>query len=293
MGYLFLALAVLCGGIKGYCGKFTGNIMNGFKDAALANTLRMVLCVAIGLIIVLATGASFAVSTATALICILSGIATSVFVVSWLVIVKRGAYMMIDVFLMLGTLVPIVFGKILFNENIGINQTVGISIIFVAVLIMCSYNNSIKQKLDVRSFLLLMLCGTANGFADLSQKLLVKTTAEMPVSTFNLYTYFVSAIVLFLFYVLTKGDAEQSSFKKVKKASPYIVIMSVCLFAYSFLKTIAARYLDSSVLYPLAQGSGLVLSTFMSAVFFKERLTKKCVTGVCIAILGMVVLNLF
>lgn len=293
MGYLFLMLAVLCGAIKGCCGKFTGNITSGFKDASLANTVRMVMCVAVGLVIVICTGATFLLSVMPLLICVMSGVATSFFVVSWLVIVKRGAYMMIDVFLMLGTLVPILFTTAFFGENVAFHQIIGIGIIFAAVAIMCSYNNSIKEKMSLRSFLLLVLCGVSNGFADLSQKLIIKLSPQTSIATFNFYTYLVSAIVLLGFFLFVGGKESRESILRVKKTIPYIVIMSVCLFAYSFLKTVAARYLDSSVLYPLSQGLSLVASSLMSVVIFKERLNAKGITGIVIAIIGMLVLNLF
>ena len=50
MGYLFLAIALLAGATKGYCGKMTSGYVNEYKDAMLANTIRMVFCVLIGFI---------------------------------------------------------------------------------------------------------------------------------------------------------------------------------------------------------------------------------------------------
>lgn len=46
-----------------------------------------------------------AVDAKTLAITALSGVTTSLFVVFWLISVKRGAYMMLDVFLMMGVIV--------------------------------------------------------------------------------------------------------------------------------------------------------------------------------------------
>ena len=77
---------------------------------------------------------------------------------------------MLDVFLMLGTLVPIISGRILFAEVIGIRKIIGLTVLVAAVIIMCSYNNSVKAKFTPSSFILLVLCGISNGVTDLSQK---------------------------------------------------------------------------------------------------------------------------
>ena len=71
----------------------------------------------------------------------------------------------------------------------------------------------------------------------------------------------------------------------------YIVIMSVMLIANSYFKTKAATHLDSAQLYPLTQGLALILSTLMASVFFKEKLTLKCVVGIFIAFIGLIVTN--
>lgn len=87
MGYLFLALALAAGSIKGYCGKQTSGYVNEYKDAMLANTLRMGFCIIIGFVMIAVQGdiPLLKVSPTMLAICAMSGITTSIFVVSWLV----------------------------------------------------------------------------------------------------------------------------------------------------------------------------------------------------------------
>ena len=142
MGYLFLAISLLAGAAKGYCGKMTSGYVQGYKDAMFANTIRMIFCILIGLGMILLDGSINDIVPSASLLAVsaLSGITTSVFVVCWLISVKKGAYMMLDVFLMLGVLVPLLAGKLFFNESIKTTQWIGIGILFIAVYIMCSYN---------------------------------------------------------------------------------------------------------------------------------------------------------
>ena len=79
----------------------------------------------------------------------------------------------------------------------------------------------------------------------------------------------------------------------IKPVFIYILIMSVCLFSYSYFKTIAAQYLNSVQLYPLAQSGSLILSTVMSAALFHERLSVKCIVGIVLSFAALIVINVF
>lgn len=297
MGYIFLLISLFAGTAKGFCGKKTSGYVSGFKDAMLANTVRMVICIIIGALFVVLGGetAKLRPNCQTILISALSGVATSVFVVCWLVSVKKGAYMMLDVFLMLGVLVPIILSRIFFAEEIGLNSKIGLGILLAAVIIMCSYNNSIKEKMTASSFVILVLCGLAGGVTDFSQKLFVKSVQGGSVSVFNFYTYVFSALTLVLFFVILsirdKNTSSGNGFAAIKPIFGYISLMSLFLFINSFFKTKAAVYLDSAQLYPMNQGMALVLSSLMSAVCFKEKLTAKCIIGLVVSFIGLIVIN--
>lgn len=297
MGYLFLALALLAGSTKGYCGKKTSGFVREYKDAMFTNFVRMVLCILISFLLLALSGrlSLLAVDLNVVLITLLSGVTTSVFVVAWLLAVRRGAYMMLDVFLMLGVIVPLLLSEFLFDEKIRLNQWAGLLVLLVAVVIMCSYNNQIKEKMSLKSLGLLVLCGIANGLTDFSQKLYVKTVADSSAAVFNFYTYIFSALVLLVFYLGAKATDKTGSSSEtdvLRRVGGYVAVMSVCLFLNSYFKTMAAGILPSAILYPLSQGASLILSSFMSMLFFKEKLTAKCITGIALSFAGLLIINL-
>lgn len=297
MGYLFLVISLFASSATGYCGKKTSGYVNGYMDAMMANTIRMILCILIGAVMI-AVGENAAQLKPTPYmiaISALSGISTSICVVSWLISVKKGAYMMLDVFLMLGVLVPIIAGRLLFGEAIKPTQWLGIGVLFVAVMIMCSYNNSIKEKMSISAVVLLIICGTANGLTDFSQKLFVMEMPDVPIAVFNFYTYVFSAAVLIIFYTVfsIKNNLQGTSpgRRGVKKIFGYIAVMAIGQFVNSYFKTKAAVFLGSAQLYPLHQGLILILSSIMSTLLFHERLTVKCIVGLVIAFFGLIIIN--
>lgn len=296
MGYLFLSIALLTGAIKGYCGKKTSSAVTGVSGALLANFLRMLLCIVIGFAIICFQKdvSSLKVSPGVLGISLLSGASLSAFVVTWLLSVRKGAYMMVDVFLMLGTVIPMSVSALLFQEKIELNQIIGFAILVAAALVMCSYNNSIKEKMSASAFLVLLMCGITSGVADLSQKIFVKNSDGFSNAVFNFYTYVFSALVIFICYFAVKGkkDGNETTLKSIKRVFGYISVMSLCLFLNSYFKTEAALYLPASILYPMAQGCSLILATAVAAVFFKEKVTAKAVLGISLAFVGMLIMNL-
>ena len=294
MGYLLIAISLVAGATKGYCGKMTSGYVNKYSDAMFANLIRMILCILIGFLMIAFSFdiPKLAITKKVFFITLLSGITTSGFVVFWLVSVKRGAYMMLDVFLMLGVMIPLIGSSIKYNETIRPVQWIGLVILFVSVIIMCSYNNSIKSKMSLSSLLLLIACGISNGLVDFSQKLFVKEASQTPISVFNFYTYLFSAIVLAVFYFIFKKQEKSNGEKAdILHIFGYITIMSICLFAYSYFKTKAANYLPSAQIYPLSQGLGLIISSFMSALLFHEKLTAKCITGIAMSFVALIFIN--
>ena len=295
MGYLFLSFALICGAVKGFCGKKISGYAENIKSAVFLNLIRMLLCIVFSFVIIVFSAdigyLSFDINIV--LISTMSGIGTAFFVVSWLLAVRKNAYMMLDVFLMLGTLVPIVTGYLIYSEPVGMRQIIGFALLLMAVLTMCSYNNTVKEKLSLGSVFLLICCGLMNGIASASQKVYVNTFPETPISIFNLYTYVFASIVLFLFFVFTSGK-EHIKFNDdgSKKTYVFICIMAVALSLHSYFSTMAASYLDSVRLYPLSQGASLIISTLMASILFKEKLTFKAIIGIVSSFIALLIINL-
>ena len=304
MGYLFLSVSVLSGSIKGFVAKKISDKTSGIKSAVLTNFIRMLFCIPVGLLFVLVDGGigNLAVDKKVLAIAALAGITTSVFIVSWLLAVQKSAYTAVDTFLAMGLLVPILLSFAFYQERISCSQIIGLVLLLTAVLLMTLYSNQVKTKLTVFSLLLLLIVGFANGLTDFTQKIFQYNNAEAaPASVFNLYIYVFSAITLLLVFLCLKekkpphaalvDDKQPSAWDKRKTL--YIAIMAIFLFCNTYFKTLAAERLSAVQLYPLAQGSSLVLSLLMSAFFFKEKIKPLCIVGLTVLFAGLLLINVF
>ncbi len=302
MGYLFTALAVLSGAAKGYFGKKTSGLITALSSAILFNAVRMLICVPIGLFAVFISSGSFAAAEISAkqlLIFLLSGISTSVFVVVWLLVIRRGAYMLVDVFLTAGVIIPIMLCAVFFGEPVRANHAAGMILLIISAYIMCSYNNKIREKLDVRAYALLILCGAANGLSSFSQKWFRYSSPDAGIPVFNLYTYMVSSLLLFIIWGairIRSGSSPRGGSvvgtKQTLMLGAYVSVMSVCIFLNTLFSTAAAGILPAAELYPLMQGGGLSVSMLMSHFLFREKINVRCVIGVILTFVSLLMINL-
>ena len=302
MAYILGLLALLMNSIKGYCGKKTSGVINTFSNTILFTLARMIICISIGLFLIWIKFKTFSSITADSTLIIvsaISGIASAAFVVSWIVSIRTGSYMMVDVFLTLGVSIPLIACRIIYNEPLEISHGIGFVLLVFAAYVMSSYNKSIgKARLTQKSLILLALCGFSNGVNLFCQKFF-NYECQSDIYTYNFYTYVFSSVALLIFWSLlyiTKANRQTGEEKNkipLLRLSVYVFLMAVCLFLNSLFTTAAAQTLTASQLYPFMQGGNLVFSMLMSAVFFKEGITKKSVFGCALTFLALLFINIF
>ena len=296
-GYIFLMLALIFGLIKAYCGKQTSSAAVHLYDAIVINTVRMVLCILIGVIFILFEREYSVISRSQKVfgIALLCGLGTASFTVCWLLSVRTKAYMLVEVFVMAGSIIPLTLCAALYKEPVSITQVLAISLLLAAVYCMCTSKTDEKVRFSTKSLLVLILCAVSSGISDFSQKLFVLECGNDNISLFNLYVYLFSAVALLLAsFVIAKTKKQEhrtSRLKIVKPVLGYISVMSLCLFLNSYFKTLAAAHMDAVLLYPLNQGCAVVLSLAMSVIVFKENPSFKAIIGIALAAAAVILLS--
>lgn len=297
MGYLFLALSLFCGAAKAYTSKKMSNTTENFGDAMAVSIVRMLFCTVIGAMLTAIGGnvKFFAVNGEIITVAALSGISTSLFIVTWLLAVKTNPYMRVEVFLMLSVAIPMFCGKIFYNENVRLNQIIGFAILVIATLIMSSAEKNKKGNL-ILNFGILAVCGIANGVTEFTQKMFVYSNkTDIPLSLFNFYTYVFSTAFLFIVYVIyqRKNKIPASHTKKLLSGNIiYVIIVAVGYFASVYFLTKAAMLIESAELYPLNRGASLIIASLMSSMLLKEKLSVKSVAGIVISFVGLLIINM-
>ncbi len=301
MGWFLIGVVLLSGAAKGFCGKKSSYAIETASDSMAINVLRMTLCILFGLVLALVEGGagSLVPNGATLATAFSFGLFSSLFVIGWLLSVRSGAYMMVEVFLFLGSTLPVLLSALFLGRGVRWYELLGIGILLCAVYLMSAYQKTVKGKLTPRALGLLLLAGGASGLSDFSQKLFRVYAPEAGNALFQLYGYLFAAGFLLLVCLFLRrreraaGAVLQSPRILFRRIFWYILVMAVCLFLHSYAKTAANDYFAPAELYPMTQGGAVLLSLLMSALFFRERVNLRCIVGISLAMLGLFFLNLF
>ena len=298
MGYLFLTLALSAGGVKAFCGKKISGKTPTLKNAILTNFVRMLFCIVFGfLFVVILDGASALSMDKNAIwLAFGGGLATCVFLVSWLLAMRKNAYMTVEAFVLSSMLIPVLLKLIFYGETVGVYQWIGLSILLFSVFLMSIYNKQSKGKVSVLGLVLLPVVCLGNGLNLFTQNLFKQEFSSFSAAAFNFYVYLFAAALLGIAYFFTpekameEGEEKEPLFDRGKLL--YIAVMAVCLFCNSYFLTLANGYLPAVKLNPLANVAALLIGSVLSVVCFKEKLKTVSVIGISLMIIGVIFINL-
>lgn len=300
MGYLFLSLALGGNILKAFCGKKTSSFMKTVSDAFSFSSIRLGLSALFGIFFMipdlLKNGLGLLAFDIELLpTFLLSAVANVGMVITWLIVVRSGVLVLLDVSALCGLLLPLILSQIFYAENIETNHIIGLILLFAAALLIASYNNSIKTKLNPKSILLLLGFAISNGFIDFSQKIFRKQTQTVPSSVFNFYTLLIAFAILFIISIIlnaNRKDTENSKLQINPKALLHISLMAVGLCVVTLFKTLAAGELNAALVFPFFQGTVIISNAILGAVCFKEKLSFKSVLGLILITAGLLIMNL-
>ena len=300
IGYLLLSISIFGAVVKGYLGKKISLKVSNPIDTVAINVVRIALCVFISGVLALFEGNFnnlLSVSNETLKISFLSGVSTSIFLITWLLSSKSESYMLINVFSNAGIIIPLLLSSIFYKEQVTLLQWLGVIILLLAVYFMISFNNTLKGKLTPVAALLLIICTITNGLNDyFSGKAFSYIKANDTKSVYSFYSYlfcFAFLLLVFIIYHLnSKKTLEKRQIIKIKPLLLPIIVLSVCLFLNTYFKTAAGEHLTSIQLYPVNIGFILILSTLTSAIFFNEKPNSKCVIGLIFNFIAIMIINL-
>lgn len=293
MAYLYLLVA-LCGGLsKGYIGRRTSFLIGNFKESVLVNTIRSGITSVIALVLILVSGnaAGLALPPEQYLSVLISAVCMATFSIAWIYAYRTEAYLFLNVFTMLGSILTAALGFAIYSETVSTARLCGMALLVVATLITSLYNKSLKGKMKPVNLCLLIIGATGSAIADFSQKVYRNEGGENPL-VFTLYTYFIGFLLQLLFLAfLPKCQTRNTELWNKKHLLLYFGY-GFFLFVNSIGKTAAAGLMPASQMYPLLQSLNLVLSAVMAAVLMKEKPTKQSLIGILIALTAIVFMNL-
>ncbi len=149
----------------------------------------------------------------------------------------------------------------------------------VALLIFFIYLSFEKKddfKINKRWLLFCSLAFIFQGSIGVLQKIHQSSAHKSETGSF-LFIAFICSLVYSHFRA-------KKSFKELnftKKHLWFALICGICTFGMNFLNLRLSGVLPSQLFFPVVNGSAIILSSLMSILLFKEKLTKKQIIGLC------------
>ena len=295
IGYFYLAIVLVAGLVKGLFGKGISRDISSLNDGFTVNIIRSAFCAIIGFAVaIIEVGISgFALTFEAFIVCLASSIFMAVFCISWLYAYKSEASAFLNMFTMLASVATAIMGWAIYGDKIKGTSIAGFVLLFVAVYVMSLYNKNLKGKMSKKGLATLIIGGLGVALSDFMQKVFIKQSLGQP-CVFTFYTYFIMLVpqIIVLLLLKKKNPIDKSGVLCDKRHVGVILIISIALYVNVIMKTIAVGYIPSTQMYPTLQGANLVASSVCASIFFKEKMSKKSVVGVTIALIAVVLMNI-
>ncbi len=293
LGYIYALLQTTAATARGYCSKKISIYVENAAESAILNCVRMLCCVAIGLIYGFATVGSplFSPTLPQLLICLISGAAMGLLLITWTLALKSGAYMLVNTASCVAFVIPCVFGLTLFGEKFTLFKGISFALIIAAIFFMLRYNFSFKGKLTPKSIVLLLCVFLGQGINQSGSKFFTYYFNGTPVGVYTFYTFVATAVVLLVFALFTFKNTSKPK-EKVKKSFWYLFTMAVSIFLATFFEVLASKQIDAIILYPLLNALSLIAGSLMASISFGEKIKKDSVIGIISVFAALVLSNM-
>ena len=163
--------------------------------------------------------------------------------------------------------------------------------LFVVVILIwfiyLSVSKSDDTKIGRKWFLFCLLAFLFQGTVGVLQKIHQNSAHKTEVSGF-LFVAFICAIV----FCFIRNRGFNQEIKLGKKTVLIGLVCGGCSFGMNYINLILSGLLPSQLFFPLVNGSAIVISSLMSVILFKERLSKRQTIGLVGGIVSLIAICL-
>ena len=290
MGYIYIIISVVFNAAKGYSSKRVSSSLCTLRENLSFNAVRLLVTGLFALVFVLLRGVHdiFTPGAAELAVCAVAGIAMSVFTCVWQLAIRSKAYMLVSACSSASFIVPVICGLLLWNEKFTLPGIGAFILIICAMYFLLLYDFKLNGKISLREAVLLILVLVTQGIMQCTQKLYAIYAPDKDSGIYTLYMFFFAFCVSLLLLAFFKKDKSEKEKSVLHGNITYMLIMSVALFATSFFQTLAAKSVDAVIMYPILSGLSLAAGSTMSALFFKEKLTRNSLIGIMLVFCALV-----
>ena len=288
--YLILAISMTAALLGGCATKL---FVTRYAGTALPRYVYNALSSLVAVIILVFWNGSFHASLFTVLLGILFGAVTVTQQIFCMKAMETGPWSYTSVISSLSTIIPTLSGTLLFGEVIGWVQIVGILLMLACILLSVDLRAE-KGSTSRRWLLYCAVVFVTTGSIGVLQKLHQSSPQKDELGEFLIIALSIPCLYLTAsaLRLVLREKEEQKHLRTLLSVLP-ILLMAVSGIAVALnnrLNLLLSGLLDSSVMFPVVNGGGLILTTLSATLLFRERLSGKQWIGMAIGTLAVILL---
>lgn len=180
-------------------------------------------------------------------------------------------------------IIPTLSG-VFFGEKFSLFKI--LSVLILIYFIYLSIGKSKEGKINKSWGIYCLLAFILMGSIGIIQKIHQTSSHKSEISGFLFVSFFISLIISGL------RVKDKKNFKDKKNLIPLAMICGGCTFGMNYINLKLSGLLPSQLFFPLINGSAIILSSLMSMIVFKERLSKKQTVGLVGGIICLIAICL-
>lgn len=177
-------------------------------------------------------------------------------------------------------IIPTMSG-VFFGENFSVYKLILVFVLIFFIYLSLEKKNS--TEINKKWLIFCALAFVLQGSIGVLQKIHQSSEHKDEIGGF-LFVAFICSIV-YSHFRAKKGFKALNFNRKLFIFAP---ICGLCTFLMNFLNLRLSGLLPSQIFFPVVNGSAIILSSVMSVIIFKEKLTKRQIMGLCGGILSLI-----
>ena len=223
---------------------------------------------------------------------VLYGLNLSVFLLFKMLSLTSGPVSITSLIASCSFIIATIFSVIYNNESVNVIEILGMIVMLLSLfLCMDRKNKSLFATKNWKYYIIIFFF--AGGMIGIINKLFQASNAKTELNSMLLVASFVSAFVLAVMgFVL--GSIKKTGAPKIYKSGVfYIIACGLVSCIYNRLNVYLAGVMDGALLFPISNGSLLLLNYLTGVFLFKEKLSKIQITGMVIGFISIIMIGCF
>lgn len=203
--------------------------------------------------------------------------------------VRVGPLSLSTLFSSCGLLIPTAYGLIFLNEEISATLIIGLIFLVGALVFANKEKKGDEKKITFKWCIFVFLCFLGNGICATTQKIQVLDCAGKYKSEFMILALTFTIVV---FIVLMLVNERKDLAKNIKSGYKLFTVNGVSNGINNFLIIVLSARMPASVLFPLISASVTISTSAVAIGWYKEKLSKAQILGICFGVIAVVFLNI-